>query len=213
MMREHKINQEKNLFIDGYYISESICDRMLAYYERTPGKFVGKLGPGKVQKKLKDSTDLLVTQEEAQRDFAVRDYFKELQKACLQWQNKYKIPRDHYGPWGIVAPMNIQHYKPGGGYFILHNERDMYAHGQRMLTFMTYLNTVNDGGETEWPIQGVKIKPEKGLTVFWPTDWTHMHKGIVSTTEHKYITTGWYQFKYEDLVKQFGDVETKYIDD
>ena len=71
-MREHKINQEKNLFIDGYYMSESICDRMITYYERTPGKFVGKLGPGKVQKKLKDSTDLLVTQEEAQRDFAGR---------------------------------------------------------------------------------------------------------------------------------------------
>ena len=193
-MREHKINQEKNLFIDGYYMSESICDRMITYYERTPGKFVGKLGPGKVQKKLKDSTDLLVTQEEAQRDFAVRDYFKELQKACLQWQNKYKIPRDHYGPWGIVAPMNIQHYKPGGGYFILHNERDMYAHGQRMLTFMTYLNTVNDGGETEWPIQGVKIKPEKGLTVFWPTDWTHLHKGQISKKHEKYIVTGWLHF-------------------
>ena len=75
------------------------------------------------------------------------------------------------------------------------------------------MNTVNDGGETEWPIQGVKIKPEKGLTVFWPTDWTHMHKGIVSPTEHKYITSGWYEFKYEDLVNQFGDVETKYLDD
>ena len=30
---------------------------------------------------------------------------------------------------------------------------------------MTYLNTVTDGGETEWFHQQIKIQPRKGLTV------------------------------------------------
>ena len=212
-MKEHKVNK-KNLFVDGYYMSEKICDRMIEYFERTAGKFVGKLGLGVIDKKRKDSIDLLVTQEEAGKDFILRDYFRELQEACVQWMDKYPVPRDNFGPWSILAPMNIQHYKPGGGYFQLHNERDMYGHTRRMLTFMTYLNTVNDGGETEWPNQEIKIKPEKGLTVFWPTDFTHMHKGIVSPTEHKYITTGWYEFK-EERIEDNPEVrdKTKWVND
>jgi len=59
---------------------------------------------------------------------------------------------------------------------------------------MTYLNNVKDSGETEWFYQNLKIKPEAGLTVIWPTDWTFTHRGIPSKTEIKYIVTGWYSY-------------------
>jgi hypothetical protein len=35
---------------------------------------------------------------------------------------------------------------------------------------------------------------KKGLTMIWPTDWTHIHRGIVSETKEKMIVTGWYNF-------------------
>ena len=59
---------------------------------------------------------------------------------------------------------------------------------------MTYLNNVNDGGETQWKYQKIETKPVQGDTVIWPADWTHTHKGCVSKTETKYIITGWYSF-------------------
>jgi len=59
---------------------------------------------------------------------------------------------------------------------------------------MTYLNDISDEGETEFLYQKIKVKPEKGLTLIWPTDWTHTHRGIPSQTETKYIATGWYRF-------------------
>jgi hypothetical protein len=59
---------------------------------------------------------------------------------------------------------------------------------------MTYLNDVNDQGETEFYHQNIKIKPEKGLTLIWPADWTHTHRGITSPSENKFIVTGWYNF-------------------
>ena len=59
---------------------------------------------------------------------------------------------------------------------------------------MTYLNTVNDGGETEFIYQKLKVKPETGLTLIWGADWTFTHRGITSKTETKYITTGWYSY-------------------
>ena len=57
---------------------------------------------------------------------------------------------------------------------------------------MTYLNDVTDGGETEWAYQDTKIKPKKGLSVIWPSEFTHMHRGVPSKTQEKYIVTGWF---------------------
>ena len=63
------------------------------------------------------------------------------------------------------------------------------------LVFMTYLNDVKKGGETEWYYQKLKVKPKKGLTVIWGADWTFVHKGHTTFNEDKYIITGWFEFK------------------
>ena len=59
---------------------------------------------------------------------------------------------------------------------------------------MVYLNTVKDGGETQFYFQDHKEKAEQGKLLIWPVDWTHLHRGIPSPTENKYIFTGWYTF-------------------
>ena len=58
---------------------------------------------------------------------------------------------------------------------------------------MTYLNSC-DGG-TDFKNQGITIPATKGLTLIWPSEWTHTHKGIISNTSEKYIVTGWFGFK------------------
>ena len=51
-----------------------------------------------------------------------------------------------------------------------------------------------DQGGTEFYYQNMTIQPKKGLTVIWPADWTHTHRGIVSPTQEKYIITGWFSY-------------------
>ena len=63
----------------------------------------------------------------------------------------------------------------------------------RILIFMTYLNTVKDGG-TFFKYQKLKIPAKKGLTLIWPSDWTHTHKGEISKTKEKFIVTGAFGF-------------------
>ena len=58
---------------------------------------------------------------------------------------------------------------------------------------MTYLNNVEDGG-TIFKYQNIKTKAKKGLTLIWPSDFTHTHKGEISNKKHKYILTGWLGF-------------------
>ena len=75
---------------------------------------------------------------------------------------------------------------------------------------MTYLNDVEDGGETQWLYQGRQFKPKKGLTAIWPTDFTHTHRGVVSPTQRKTIATGWFSFL--DFKAAHGSL-TKYYEE
>jgi hypothetical protein len=59
---------------------------------------------------------------------------------------------------------------------------------------MVYLNDVEEGGETEFLYQGLKIKPEKGTLVVWPSSYTHVHRGNPPYSNDKYIITGWGQY-------------------
>ena len=58
---------------------------------------------------------------------------------------------------------------------------------------MTYLNDVDDGG-TEFMHQNIITPAVKGLTLIWPADWTHAHRGVISKTKEKYIITGWFSY-------------------
>ena len=40
-------------------------------------------------------------------------------------------------------------------------------------------------------LYGLEIKPKKGLTLIWPAEWTHAHKGNILHSGSKYIVTGW----------------------
>ena len=48
---------------------------------------------------------------------------------------------------------------------------------KRFLILMVYLNDNFDNGETEFPVFGDKIKPEKGKLVVFPPLWQYMHRG------------------------------------
>ena len=65
---------------------------------------------------------------------------------------------------------------------------------------MTYLNDVSDGG-TEFLHQNLNIPAEKGLTLIWPSDWTHTHKDVISKNDCKYLITGWFNYTapYKDV--------------
>ena len=54
---------------------------------------------------------------------------------------------------------------------------------------MAYLNDVSDGGETELPVFGFKVKPERGKTRIRPVEWINAHVGaVVKNANHSLIT-------------------------
>ena len=189
-MRPHQVNELDN-FIAGWYLDDtSICDELIEYHANCPDKGPGMVFHG-VDKEKKDSTDAILDA------VTVDKFVKHLQLVSNAYMEKYPWC-DSYAPWGIMSRVLVQHYAPGGGYHAWHCERGDVGMPQvsRHLVFITYLNDVTDGGETEFFHQKLKIKPEKGLTVIFPVDWTFTHKGNTSATQDKYITTGWFNFAH-----------------
>lgn len=119
----------------------------------------------------------------------VEKYINELGFALEKYVSNYPYTDDikYY-----TDHINVQLYPPGGGFKVWHYERDPRTKKSkdRILTYMTYLNNVDDQGETEFYFQNVKIKPTVGKTVIWPAEFTHLHRGIPSN-EIKAILTGW----------------------
>jgi hypothetical protein len=183
-----------NFIIEKYIADLNLCDKIIDVYNASPYKETGQLGKG-INLKLKESTDVAISSNEASQYPDILLYIDQLQTVCEAYIKKYPICNE-YGAWSVIEPVNIQHYKPTQGFHAWHTERTTHnaPEGHRHLVFMTYLNDVNDKGETEFYHQKMKVKPRKGLTLIWPADWTHTHRGVASPTEDKYIITGWFSF-------------------
>ena len=194
MTGEVELGGERS-FIGAWFLPElDVCDELIAYFRDSPSKVAGQIGAGEVNLEVKDSTDLQLGFEQF-TDPPVRRYIANLTEVVQQYVRKFEGAAAVDG-WGITEKMAIQHYRPGGGYKMWHCERtgkDLPG-SARHLVFMTYLNDVADAGGTEFLYQGVTTKAERGLTLIWPADWTHHHRGVVSPTEEKYIITGWFDF-------------------
>jgi len=104
--------------------------------------------------------------------------------------------------------INVQKYHRGeGGYPHWHSEmypQDEHAEAlHRVLLWMFYLNDVEDGGETEFFYQKVKIPPRTGSMVIAPAGFTHTHRGNIPVSNDKYILTSWVMFnRAEQLYKR-----------
>ena len=86
----------------------------------------------------------------------------------------------------------VQKTCPMQGYHNFHCEDTSYNTSGRTLTWMVYLNDVEEGGETEWLYQKKRVSPQKGMVVLWPGSFTHLHRGNPPMSD-KYIATGWFQ--------------------
>lgn len=202
-MRDHEINKD-NHFIMAWYAEEgddlSILDDIVSFHKETANLVDGKSWhrndndqKAVIDKNVKDSKDSNLS--EYPLSYRKRYYEDFLQPLVDRYKQKYPQVNE-LERWGIGEDGNVQWYPIGGGFKKWHAEKGSSnpVTQKRVLVYMTYLNDVTDGGETEFYYQNIAIKPKKGLTVIWYPDWTHTHRGVPSPTQEKMIVTGWYSY-------------------
>lgn len=89
----------------------------------------------------------------------------------------------------------VQLTQPSEGYHIWHCESYGNLAKNRVLAWSLFLNDVEDGGETEFLEQSLRFKPKAGDFLMWPAGFTHLHRGNPPLSGHKYIATGWIEYK------------------
>tara|TARA_R110002153_G_C13090197_1_gene475398 strand:- start:61 stop:639 length:579 start_codon:yes stop_codon:yes gene_type:complete len=94
-----------------------------------------------------------------------------------------------------VEDVLIQRTRPSEGYHVWHCERQNMASSSRVLSWILYLNDIEDGGETEFLYHSKRIKPEAGTLLVFPAGFTHAHRGNPPLIDDKFIVTGWNRYK------------------
>ena len=116
-------------------------------------------------------------------DMALRHYYTETNIKKYTAEN---ITTDH---------VKIQKTIPSQGYHIWHVEHNPGREMEkRVLAYTIYLNTVEDGGETEFLHQSQRVKPVKGRIVIWPAGFPYVHRGNPPLSGEKYIVTSWINY-------------------
>jgi hypothetical protein len=117
------------------------------------------------------------------------EYLQNLVNDCaIEYINEYPYLRSF--PYCSSCVL-LQKTEPKEGYHAFHSEDTTWNGQMRTLAWMVYLNDVDEGGETEYLYQQLKVKPKRGRIVIWPGSFTHLHRGNPPMS-NKYIATGWY---------------------
>ena len=187
-----KLLDAPNSFIGYKTINEKVCNDLIDFFNDDT-YFIAREGKTttKVNKDIKDSWDKTIPIY--CEHTIISDYISSLQQCINGYAELF--PNLNSIKFRLANEFNIQKYPKGGGYKTWHCERmsDMSKTNGRVLAFMTYLNDVKEGGETQFLLQKTAIVPKKGLTVIWPSEWTHTHRGVPALNEEKYIATGWFE--------------------
>lgn len=190
---------EKFIYINENSLSIDICNDIINLFEnddtKTPGETLGG-----VRKMVKDTTDLNILNSGPkwskinnllinELQYNYNKYIENGNEFFTNQSIKYNIvPFKHLD----ITTLQIQKYIKKEGKYIYHNDgRNDYTNkSTRILTYLWYLNTVDEGGETEL-LGNIKIKPVAGKLLLFPACWTFPHCGLTPISSNKYIITGW----------------------
>jgi prolyl 4-hydroxylase len=143
--------------------------------------------------------------EDARRNSAFEFQFEDLDVVVLAV--RAKIAATVRMPVQALEPVQTLHYAPGESFELhvdfLDPQEPAYApqlrrFGQRVATFLVYLNDGYEGGETDFPVAGLRFKGEPGDALMFANvdpagqpDRTTLHAGLPPASGEKWILSQW----------------------
>lgn len=183
--QERQVNTET--FIRTYdALPHDFCNRVVDLFETNIANAQpGKTLTGKEDHKI--SLDFHITDTDPIWGEVNRTLYKSVGELVNKYMNEFIDCFNATTPQLGDAGYAVRRYEKGTGFFGMHSDVNGLKSAHRMLAVIWYLNTVDEGGETKFPIQGVSVKPEIGKALIFPTNWTHLHSGEIAISHHKYM--------------------------
>ena len=168
-----------------------ICGEMINRFERhADEQYPGRIGQtAERDNSIKRSTDLVMSGKPDWQDLD-RELFRSLNLALGEFKESYPFFAGPFKDMGYA----MQRTDPGEFYH-WHIDGGSHEFAARQLVAIWYLNDLEDqGGETEFQYQQVRITPQAGTLLLFPPFWTHLHRGSTVLSGQKYIATTWVVF-------------------
>jgi hypothetical protein len=189
------IDNDEYIYINPNSIDNYVCDYIIELFENGASHLVYRgVVVGNNTPDMKKTRDLKLTPSINKYDTLL---FTELEKNINEYFNGLKYKKILPSIKNINdSGYQVQKYLAKTGIYEYHHDSHFKTDNNsniqtRLLTFIWYLNTVEEGGETEFFNGRLKVKPEKGKLLIFPATWTYMHKGNMPLSNDKYIVTGW----------------------
>ncbi len=173
-------------------LSDELCDEMVARFEANPEQqHNGRIGQGADEEQsIKRSTDLRITGRSNWNDIDTK-LFESISEALSQLSAEF--------PFFAVNQFQDKGYQlqrtNEGEFYHWHIDGGPGEFSQRQLVAIWYLNDVDGpGGTTDFALQEISVKPQRGKLVLFPPFWTHIHRNATLEKGVKYIATTWVCF-------------------
>ena len=187
-------------------LNSDLCIKLIKLYEENSEYHNEGRTISGVHKNIKDTTDMLIPKYFTNERNTVWEKIQETLQ--LELQKNLEIYIDNLSLPEMVSNNEgydtlstrclhtdnfmIQKYNKLIGKYKYHNDfiADSAKNRHRILTYLWYLNTVEEGGHTEF-FGNYLIQPKQGKLILFPSSWTFPHCGKVPISNDKYIITGW----------------------
>lgn len=196
-MKDNKKNKKIENFIGVFdnYFAEPMIDAFMDIYKNSENNnkiYLRSQYQNRPANEMKDTMVPLNFSEAHTWLQKVPGFAENLMMAYHEYLKK--IPLNEYIGYESLhfQTVKIQKTSPGEGYHVWHIEAGFcYEMLQRVVAYTIYLNDIDEGGETEFLYQHVRVKPKKGRLVLWPAMFPFVHRGNPPLKQDKYILTSW----------------------
>jgi len=196
---ENELDKKKEThFIGSWNIkNDNLCKEIIRFFDENEKLQKNGATASGTNYTNKKTTDISINPNDLKNDKykCFNSYIDELYKCFIDYQLQWPFLKSMVKNVDIGS-FNVQKYSKGDHFSQIHTERADLKTSNRLFAWMTYLDSVEDGGTTNFLHYGIKIKPEIGKTLIWPAEWTHAHSGEILNSGEKHIITGWMNFPY-----------------
>lgn len=191
---------ENFVYENKYSLPHSLCNEIIELFKKNTNSHIQGVTLLGFNKNVKDTTDFIIPSTYNDNDkidiyttrwIKIHKFLVEELKKNVNIYLQKDIANSLQHREKNIYTIQIQKYEKNKGQYIWHNDQRIEKMNSqyRVITFLWYLNNVEEGGETGFLTYNVK--PEIGKLLLFPSDWSYPHCGKMPISHDKYIMTGW----------------------
>lgn len=171
-------------------LDHRVCDEMVSLFRTNP-----HLYERYDQNARPNFTQLNLTKHQMIHP-VIHDYIMGMSFSLLN-EYKSKLP-DETAYWPekyAFEEFRIKHYQANGiDEFDTHVDAISNSTAKRFLVFFWYLNDVEEGGHTDFPLLNISNAPKKGSVFMFPPMWLFPHRGCPVIKGEKFLLSSYLHY-------------------